>query len=240
MIYIGTSGFTYEHWYGRFYPEDLAQDERLRFYARRFNSVELNVTFYRMLNKKVFAKWDKETPKKFTFALKANRFITHIKRLKDCRAPIERFYESASPLKNKIKVVLWQLPPNLKPDLKVLKSFFRIISRRKYKNALEVRNNLWLDEKVIALLKKYNVALCFADWPGLNIENPKTADFNYVRRHGAQGLYYGWYSRERLEGMRQMIRGYMKRGQDAFVYFNNDADAAAAHNALELQWLLSQ
>lgn len=238
MIYVGTSGFNYQHWRGRFYPEDLPEDRWLHFYAQRLNSVELNVTFYRMPRETAFKKWHKDTPKKFTFAIKANRYITHIKRLKDCRDSIRMFYDNIKPLRSKIRVILWQLPASLKPDMKRVAQFLRLIKKYPYDNALEVRNNLWREKEITDILSDYNVALCFADWPGVNIENPKTAPYIYIRRHGSQGLYYGWYSREALEGMKQMVRGYIKRGEDAYIYFNNDADAAAVHNAIELKDML--
>jgi uncharacterized protein YecE (DUF72 family) len=129
MIFIGTSGYNYPHWWnGVFYPADLPQKKWLEFYAEYFDTVELNVSFYRLPRKEVFEGWYKRTPKKFVFAVKGSRFITHIKRLKDCRDPLSLLLDHASPLKEKLGVVLWQLPPQFKFQKERLEEFCVLLS----------------------------------------------------------------------------------------------------------------
>ena len=124
MIFIGTSGYNYPHWWnGVFYPSDLPQKKWLEFYTEYFSTVELNVSFYRLPKKEVFEGWYKRTPKKFVFAVKGSRFITHIKRLKDCREPLSLLFDHASSLKEKLGVVLWQLPPRFEFERRDWRSF---------------------------------------------------------------------------------------------------------------------
>ncbi len=236
--YVGTSGFSYKHWRGSFYPEDLAQSKWFRYYCDNFSTVELNVTFYRLPKKETFMKWHSETPEDFKFSLKGSRFITHIKRLKDPVDPLKTFMGAIRPLGPKIGVVLWQLPPNFKKDTDRLKDFLKALRRYRRRAVLEFRHETWIDEKVFGLLKDEGIGLCMADWPPYVNNLPITSDYVYIRRHGKGGNYDTLYTRSELNNDAKRIRYHLKRKKDVFIYFNNDAFGYAAQNALELKEIL--
>jgi len=201
---------------------------------QRFNTVELNVTFYRLLKKEAFERWYKETPPDFTFCLKGSRFISHVKKLKDVELPLHTFFNTTSPLMEKLEVVLWQLPPNLKLNMKNLEDFVENLSKYKVRQVFEFRNKSWLTKRVFNLLSSANIAVCMADWPDFIDELPITADFVYIRRHGEGGNYSTNYTTEQLKRDAKRIKEYLKMGKDVYFYFNNDAFAYAPKNALEL------
>ena len=236
---IGCSGFSYDHWQGTFYPAPLPRRQWLAHYATVFSSVELNVTFYRLPRSATFEKWRRETPDGFLFAVKRSRYITHVTRLMEPEEPLERFFAAARNLGGKLGVVLWQFPPRFAADAGRLSRFLRVLSRHFHRNALEFRDESWLNDDVVALCREHNTALCMADWPEFLGELPLTADFVYLRRHGRNGDYATCYSREELARDARRIRGYLAGGRDLFIYFNNDARGYAAENARELGGLLA-
>lgn len=236
-VFVGTSGYLYRHWADDvFYPKDLKTNEWLQYYCQFFKTVELNVTFYRLPTKEAFRGWFKKTPADFHFAIKGSRFITHIKRLKDADRPLKLFLNRASGLKEKLDVVLWQLPPKFKVDIERLNKFIRALSRyKRFRYAFEFRDETWLIQKVFCVLADFNIALCIADWPSFSIELPQTANFLYLRRHGTGAwLYSGNYSVAQLKGDATRIRGWLKEGKDVYIYFNNDARGYAPKNARTL------
>jgi len=235
---IGCSGFLYESWKGAFYPEGLPHKKWLSFYMGKFNAVELNVTFYRLLKKEAFERWYKETPPDFSFCLKGSRFITHVKKLKDVELPLATFFNATAPLLEKLDVVLWQLPPNLKLNMKNLEEFVENLKRYKVRHVFEFRHKSWLSKKVFKLLTSANIAACMADWPAFIEDLPMTADFVYIRRHGEGGNYSTNYSTEQLKKDAKQIKEYLKLGKDVYCYFNNDAFAYAPRNAIELNTLV--
>lgn len=235
---IGCSGFMYDAWKGIFYPAALPQKRWFSFYVEKFNTVELNVTFYRLLKKEAFEKWYKETPADFAFTLKGSRFITHIKKLKDVELPLATFFNITAPLMEKLKVVLWQLPPNLKANLKVLESFIETIKSYPVRHAFEFRHNSWVNKKVLKLLLSSNIAVCMADWPPFINDLPLTADFVYIRRHGEGGSCSTCYTTAQLKKDAKRIKAYIRQGKDVYIYFNNDAFGYAPKNALELKSIL--
>lgn len=232
---IGCSGFSYPSWRGSFYPDDLPQRRWLEHYASAFTTVELNVTFYRLPKPETFSKWRGETPSAFGFALKGSRFITHVKRLKDPEEPLTRFFTVASGLQEKLRVCLWQLPPRFAYNNERLRHFLKLLAKYPVRQALEFRDESWLNDEVTALCREHNVALCMADWPEFLDELPLTADFVYIRRHGKGGDYASRYTRSELARDARRIRGYLDRGRDVFIYFNNDALGYAPENARELR-----
>ena len=242
VIAIGTSGFNYEHWSnGVFYPADLPQSRWLEYYCRFFDTVELNVTFYRLPSKAAFEGWRKRTPKKFIYSLKGSRFITHVKRLKDPKDPVRIFFEQSAPLKTKTKVILWQLPPQMRCDLKRLEDF--VSALKKYKkpyHAFEFRHESWMNDDVFSLIRDNKMSICHADWPEFSREIPDDFPFLYVRRHGPTSgfLYAACYSEKQLKEDGEKIRSWAKQGKDVFVYFNNDAAGYAVKNALRLKELV--
>jgi uncharacterized protein YecE (DUF72 family) len=234
QIRIGCSGFLYDHWRGTFYPEDLPRKLWLGYYSKRFSTVELNVTFYRLPERETFAKWYTSTPDGFIFSLKGSRFITHVKKLKDCAEPIEAFFSRASVLKEKLGVILWQLPPNFNPDLERLKEFLEALRPFGMRNTFEFRNKNWVTKKVFSILEKENAALCMADHPDFLRKLPVTADFIYIRRHGEEGSYATSYSTESLKEDAKFVRSHLRKKTDVFLYFNNDARGYAPKNAAEI------
>ena len=239
-LYIGCSGFSYRHWRGPFYPEEIPQKQWFNHYMRRFSTVELNVTFYRTPSADTFRHWYEESAPSFSFAVKGSRYITHIKRLQDIEGAMERFFVPAQQLKEKLQVVLWQFPPQFKRDLPRLESFLGQLENYGLRSTLEFRNESWICPEVIEMCQARKVSLCMADWPPFIEVTPITGEFVYIRRHGMQGSYNGNYSSAELEKDAERIRGYLKKKLDVFIYFNNDAGGAAPNNALELATLLEK
>lgn len=239
-LYVGCSGFSYQHWRGQFYPEELPQKEWFSHYVGVFSTVELNVTFYRTPSAETFTRWYEESGPNFCFAVKGSRYITHLKRLLDTEEPLDRFFTPALQLKDKLKVVLWQFPPDFKLAPDRLDSFLGLLENYRVRNVLEFRNQSWLCDEVVGICKSRNVSLCMADRPAFLDAPPLTADFVYLRRHGAEGNYIGEYNAAQLEHDAGRIRNYLSKGRDVFIYFNNDAGGAAPRNALELAALLGK
>lgn len=231
---IGCSGFLYDHWRGTFYPEDVTKNRWLPYYSKHFSTVELNVTFYRLPERETFAKWYRSTPDEFIFSLKGSRFITHVKKLKDCAEPIEAFFSRASVLKEKLGVVLWQFPPTFNLDLDRFKEFLEALEPYGTRNTFEFRNKTWMNKKVFTLLEKQNAAPCMADHPEFLKDLPVTSDFIYIRRHGKEGSHTTSYSTEALKEDAKYVKSHLKKKSDIFVYFNNDAFGYAPLNAAEL------
>jgi len=237
IVRIGCSGFHYEHWKGPFYPEDL--DERFFFdyYSKKFSTVELNVTFYRLPEREVFVKWYCDTPKDFIFSLKGSRFITHVKKLKSVEEPLHVFFSRVNLLKEKLGPILWQLPPNLPYNKERFSYFLDSLRQYSSKNVFEFRHNSWIKKEVFHTLEKEGCAICMADWPDFLMDLPATADFVYIRRHG-HGTYAECYSHDELKADARLINGFLKQKKDVYIYFNNDANGYAPKNALELMGLL--
>jgi len=241
MISIGTSGYNYNHWRGVFYPEDLPQKKWLEYYMEFLNSVELNVTFYRLPTESAFESWYKRTPKDFTFALKGSRFITHIKKLKDTQDPLKVFFTRSKKLGEKHRVTLWQLPPKFKVNEERLKSFAQLLREfPECLHAFEFRDKSWFSKGVFDILRLYGMGICSADWPDREIKIPTDLPFLYVRRHGPESgaLYSGCYSEEELRKDAQKIITWSRKGKETFAYFNNDASGYAVKNAIQLKMMV--
>ncbi len=237
--YIGASGWHYDHWQGRFYPEDLPRSDWLSFYSRQFSTVELNASFYRLPTENAFMKWYRASPAEFLFAVKVSRFITHIKQLKDAEEPLKTFLARTALLKEKLGPLLYQLPPGLHRDDERLESFLNILPGN-LQHAFEFRHESWLDEAVFELLRRYHAGLCIFDMPSLTCPPVATADFAYVRFHGSQGLYSSCYSDEELAGWASRIAGLPEHVRTVYIYFNNDAQGYALKNAQTLRGYLQQ
>ena len=235
QIHIGTSGWTYDHWSGVFYPKDCPKTKWLEFYTEHYGTVELNASFYRLPKPQTFENWRKRTPDNFLWAVKASRYITHIKRVKDVEEPLERFYGSVALLKEKLGPILFQLPPSLSFDEAVLSNFCHCL-KANLRYALEVRHPSWAQEKAIDILKDNNIALCISDTAGRYpyIEED-TAAFIYIRLHGSRKLYASEYTEEELETYARKIRRWSK---DTYLYFDNDYAGYAIKNAKGLKEIL--
>jgi len=234
-VRIGTSGWTYSHWQGRFYPEDWPKAKWLEYYARNFDTVELNATFYRLPKVVTFENWFKRTPAGFLWAVKASRYITHIKRLTEADEPLKRFYDLVRHLGTKLGPLLFQLPPSLKYDADLVKTFLEHLDPS-FRHAIEVRHPSWLNSEFFRQLEENNTAFCISDTAGrYPFREEITADFAYIRLHGSRTLYASEYTQEELETWAKKIAGW---GRETFVYFDNDFEGYAITNARQLKHLL--
>ncbi len=238
-IYVGTSGFYYRHWVGIFYPPDLPKSRWLEYYMEHFNTLEINSTFYRTPSSKTIERWSELAKEGFLYSLKAPRIITHYKKLQDCREDVEAFLNLLQPLKPKVGAVLFQLPPSLHYDLKLLKNFLDILPPL-YPYAVEFRHKSWYEEEVYELLKNKNIAFCIHDFSRRQTPFVVTADFIYIRFHGKNGRYIGSYDDEVLANWAQKIKEAAKREEvkRIFCYFNNDFYGYAIKDARRLISLL--
>lgn len=227
---VGTSGWHYQHWKGLFYPPGLGTGEWLSFYAEHFDTVEINNSFYRLPPRETFVSWRESTPRGFTFAVKANRFITHVKRLKDPREPLARFLRSASALEGKLGPILFQLPPRWKAAPERLRDFVRSLPPG-HRYAFEFRDPSWFVPEIYRILAEANCALCAASSPSFPEVRRATADFAFLRFHGGKVLYGSKYSREELAEWASYARRLLREGRDVYAYFNNDAYGYALEDA---------
>ncbi|MHC4475785.1 MAG: DUF72 domain-containing protein [Planctomycetota bacterium] len=237
-IRIGTSGWHYQHWSGHFYPKDLPKTKWLAHYAQHFDTVEINNTFYQLPKEQTFENWRRQTPDDFLYTVKANRYITHIKRLKDCSQEMDRFFERALLLKEKLGPVLYQLPPSLHKDLELLRGFVKLLPKKRIA-VVEFRHESWYCDDTFDLLKKFNVAFCIHDMPGKESPRVVTTDLTYVRLHGPTGRYSGDYSDDALREWADWIKQNSKAARAVFAYFNNDIKGHAVKNAKTLKKILA-
>jgi uncharacterized protein YecE (DUF72 family) len=235
-IRIGTSGWHYNHWMRRFYPEDLPKSKWLQYYARQFDTVEINNTFYQLPKEVSIKRWRELAPKGFLYTVKANRYITHIKRLKDTSEELNRFFERIDLLKEKLGPILYQLPPSMHKDLDLLEAFIKLLTE-KCPAVFEFRHESWYSEDTYALLNKYNAAFCTHDLPGKQSPRIVAGDIVYVRFHGTTGRYSGNYSKSALREWADWIKDNLKGIRAVYAYFNNDY---AINNAKTLRELLSE
>jgi uncharacterized protein YecE (DUF72 family) len=233
-IRIGTSGWHYEDWSGRFYPADLPKKKWFDYYSKHFDTVEVNNTFYHLPKEKTFENWRKQAPKNFLFTVKASRYITHIKRLKEPQEPLERFFERANLLQKHLGPVLYQLPPSFHKDLARLKSFLQALPKKRVA-IFEFRHESWFCEDTYNLLKNFNAAFCIHDLVGIPTPRVITNDVIYIRFHGPTGKYAGNYSKSALQNWAKWIKDNLKGKKAVYAYFNNDYNAYAISNAKTLR-----
>jgi uncharacterized protein YecE (DUF72 family) len=233
QIRIGCSGWQYKHWRGDFYPADLPQVRWFSFYARHFDSVEINNSFYRLPPPETFARWREQAPARFLYAVKASRFLTHMKKLKDPEDPLDRFFEGAKELRTHLGPVLYQLPPGWKVDLDRFEHFLGALPRG-VRHTVEFRETSWYDERVFDLLRKHRVALCLHDMAGSATGQLIVGPFVYVRFHGTQ-KYGGRYDDHRLDDWADWLVDRVADGADVFAYFNNDTGGHAPRDAVRLR-----
>jgi len=236
LIRIGTSGWTYRHWRGRFYPKGLAQKNWLEYYAERFNTVELNASFYRIPKSSVAEGWNRRTPAGFRFAVKVSRLITHMHRLKNCEDSVEWFFRDMAPLSGKISVYLLQFPPSFVPDEDLLRGFMKLLPTGRY--VFEFRNKDCYTGQIADTLREIEAGFCIHDFPGRESPLWITSDFVYIRFHGYRQRYGGDYPQSVLGNWAGKIRGWSDEGRDVFAYFNNDAGGNAVKNAVSLRNML--
>ncbi|MBZ9577445.1 DUF72 domain-containing protein [Patescibacteria group bacterium] len=243
-IYIGTSGWVYRHWENIFYPESLSSKDKLKYFSQHLKTTEVNYSFYRLPRPSTYQNWYSQTPGDFLFTVKASRFITHIKRLKDVKEPWKIFIKNALNLKEKLGPILFQFPPSFKAteeNIKRLEEFLKFIRKnnKKLRFAFEFRHKTWCEEKIYKLLKKHRVAWVIADSPSFPRAEKITADFVYIRMHGSKVLFSSKYTKKELKDLAEKIKKW-KRNKDVFVYFNNDAHGHAIENAKTLRGFLGK
>ena len=217
-VNVGCSGWQYRHWRGDFYPADLPASRWLEHYAQRFDTVEINNSFYRLPEASTFAAWRQRAPAGFLFAVKASRFLTHMKKLKDPEEPIARFFSRAARLGRSLGPVLYQLPPRWPLNLERLQVFLDALPRRR-RHVIEFREPSWYDDRVFALLEQHGVALCLHDMRGSASGRLSIGPFVYARFHGPS-KYSGSYSHAALEEWADWLAERAAEGKRVFAYFN--------------------
>lgn len=233
-VHIGTSGWHYKHWRGEFYPADLPVKKWFEYYCRHFDTVEINNSFYRLPSETAFDAWRDSSPDGFCYAVKASRYLTHMKKLKDPEAGITNFLPRAERLGAKLGPVLFQLPPFWGLDVPRLDQFLSALPGG-HQYTFELRNATWFTPEVYEVLRRHNAAFCIYELAGFHSELQITADFAYVRLHGPEGKYQGSYQHHVLDTWAARIREWRKELRAIYVYFDNDQAAYAVHNARALK-----
>lgn len=236
--WIGTSGFEYDHWRESFYGSEIPRSRWLEAYADRFDTVELNATFYRLPAAETFARWAERAPGNFRYAVKASRYLTHVRRLREPAEPLARLWTRASRLGTRFGPVLYQLPPRWRPNPERLETFLQVLPR--HPQAIEVRDPRWYREETLGLLHSAGIALCLHDMPGSEWPATVIGPFVYVRFHGAGARYGGRYSAQRLRSWADRIAGWTGDGLTVWAYFNNDLGGHAPRDASRLREMVAR
>jgi uncharacterized protein YecE (DUF72 family) len=237
-VRIGTSGYVYPHWRkGVFYPAGLPARQELGYYAERFRTVELNNPFYRLPTPEMFTRWRESTPQGFDFAVKASRYITHIKRLRDVSAEIELFLDRATELGSKLGPILFQLPPTQQIDLARLRQFLALLTPD-HRWVVEFRHPSWNVGETYQTLAEHGVALCVPVGGRVQPDRVTTASFTYIRMHRGREQE-GGFTRQELKTWAAQIRAVESAGKDVYLYFNNDWQGFAIRDAMRLEELLT-
>ena len=236
-IYVGTSGWSYDHWKGPFYPEHLASDQMLAYYVEHFRSAEINTSFYHLPAEQTLKHWREATPEDFLFTAKASRYITHMKKLKDPQQTVNTFLHRIRILGDKLGPVLFQLPPRWHFNKERLTAFLDALSTE-FRYAFEFRDPSWLNEETYALLSRHKAALCIYELDGFLSPRTLTTDLVYVRLHGPAGPYQGSYDEASLSGWASALASWAAQGRAVCCYFDNDERGYAARNAERLQAML--
>jgi uncharacterized protein YecE (DUF72 family) len=235
--FIGTSGWSYKHWRGPFYPADLPTKRHFEFYRRSFDTVELNNPFYHLPQVSAVTAWRENTPPDFVFAVKASRFITHNKKLADPKQHLRIFFERMDLLGDKMGIVLFQLPPRWGFNAERLDAFLDAFAQRR-RCVFEFRNPSWYAPDAYRILERHRAGFCIYDLAGHTSPLQVTADYVYIRLHGPDGKYAGSYDDHVLMVWAERIRGWLAAGKDVYCYFDNDIGAYAPRNALTLKRLI--
>ena len=238
-LHIGTSGWSYDHWEGPFYPEGLAAGKRLAHYAGRFSSVEINTSFYHLPAAATVDQWRGTVPAGFVFSAKASRYITHMKKLKDPHETVPPFLQTVDRLGDRLGPVLFQLPPRWNADPARLEAFLDSLDRRR-RYVFEFRDPSWFDRPVRRLLEKYDAAFCIYDLGGQVSPKYVTTDFVYVRLHGPATAYQGSYDNRTLAGWAGAFSTWIRQGRAVYCYFDNDQQGHAVLDALRLKHMLEK
>jgi uncharacterized protein YecE (DUF72 family) len=238
VLRLGTSGWSYKHWTGGvFYPTELPAAGHLRFYADRFDSVEINYSFYQLPDRARFESWRRQTPPAFLFAVKGSRFLTHMKRLREPEEPLERLMRAAGGLGPKLGPILFQLPARFRRDDERLDRFLEALARHgRHRFAFEFRHVTWLVADVYERLRRADAALCLPVGWGIPLDARLTASWTYIRFHG--GEHGVGFADDELRPWVRRIRGYLDDRVDVYAYFNNDPNGEAVRDAERLRGLV--
>ena len=239
-VRIGISGWRYKGWRGVFYPKELPQRRELEYAGSNFPSVEINGTFYSLQRPESFEAWAAATPDEFVFAVKGPRFITHMKKLRDCETPLANFFASGVlRLGSKLGPILFQLPPRWNVNPERLDSFLSMLPKQR-RYVFELRNATWHTDAIYGILRAHNAAFCIYELAGFHSPIELTADWTYVRLHGPGGKYQGSYSDKLLRAWADRIAAWSEQLRSIYVYFDNDQAGYAAFNALTLKKMVEQ
>lgn len=233
-VHIGTSGWSYDHWTGTFYPQELPSERRLSEYARWFDSAEINNSFYNLPSARALHDWREAVPPRFVFTAKGSRYLTHMKKLKDPEQGVGRFLERIGQLGDRLGPILFQLPPRWRFNAERLDAFLAALSRD-FRYAFELRDQSWLNEEALELLRRHEAAFCIYELDGFVSPLEVTTDFVYLRLHGPDGPYQGEYPLATLDAWAEEIAGWRERGLAVYAYFDNDEAGFAVRNALALR-----
>ena len=236
---VGCSGWQYRHWRGGFYPADVPQARWFEHYAARFDTVEINNSFYRLPERTTFSAWARRAPPGFVFAVKASRFLTHMKKLKDPEEPIERLFSRMRGLGAHLGPVLYQLPPGWTVNIERFRHFLDALPHG-IRHVVEFRDPSWYDAGIREAMEARGVALCLHDMPGSATGKLPTRPFVYVRFHGSGEKYGGGYSDARLRGWAEWLNARRDEGCDVYAYFNNDIGGHAPRDAVTLRGALEE
>ncbi|MGB3242730.1 MAG: DUF72 domain-containing protein [Candidatus Omnitrophota bacterium] len=230
-LHVGCSGWNYNHWKGRFYPKESSPSAWFKEYSSVFSTVEINNTFYQLPDTSTFKKWHDQAPDNFIYAVKGNRFITHMKKLKDPKEPVKRFMSHARLLKEHLGPVLFQLPPHWTVDSERIDRFTDVLPKG-YQYVFEFRERSWYCEDVYKILASKRMSVCLHDMKGSESPDLSVGPICYIRFHGSNELYGGKYRISTLRKRAKLIKEALDEGKDVYAYFNNDAEANAPRDAL--------
>ena len=226
-LYIGTSGWAYAIWKPDFYPKNVASKNFLKYYATQLNTVEVNYTFRRSLTEKAATGWMGDVGPDFRFALKANQYITHVKRLQNVEEPVQRFLSTLPPLAKQLGPVLFQLPPTTKADVAVLRDFLALLPRN-FKAAFEFRHQSWFCDEIYQALREHNMALCVAETEKLDTPEVQTAGYMYFR------FRQPVYTADEVKQLAQRLAKHVTNGVETYAFFKHEEDPRSPLNAVEL------
>lgn len=237
--HIGTSGWHYDHWKGPFYPKDIKEKDWLAYYADHFHTVEINNSFYQLPEEKTLKTWRDSVPSDFVFCVKASRYITHLKKLKDVGEALNTFLKRAKTLKNKLGPILFQFPPRWRFNRERFFDFLELLpGDQRY--AFEFRDTSWHNSQAFEAMNLMGVAFCIYEIDGYISPKTITADLIYVRLHGPGEAYKGQYDKQTLAGWAGAFSTWANQGSEIFCFFDNDEKGYAALNAISLSSMINK
>lgn len=238
QIHIGTSGWSYDHWKENFYPKEIKTKNWLNYYSSIFSTVEVNSTFYHLPRATTIENWVSQVPRNFIFSIKASRYITHRKRLHDCKENVDYFFKSIESLGKNLGPILIQLSPSFQINQERLTEFIGHL-KKEYRYVFEFRHPSWFVDEIYELLSKNQLALCITDLNGSLSPEEITSNFTYIRLHGPHIAYKGSYGLPKLKSWKKKIEKWTDSKTSVYCYFDNDEKGYAIQDARQLQDLMA-